>query len=311
MGKIVYGIDVGGTSIKFGLFNSEGVRLITKFEKDTPKTNQQTSVLECIFNTIQETNQLYGYSELDIEGIGLAVPCPVKDGIVNSCANVKWENMNIKKELAAKFSNQVHVVVSNDANIAAYGENASLEIPFRNAIVITLGTGVGSGIILNGEILEGSTGMGGEIGHTHVYDGPIETCGCGAKGCLEQMCASKGMTNYALELSEEMSTSINLNQITIKDIFEAAKLGDKLCLKVVDRAAEYLGKAASVVALTIDPDAFIIGGGISKAGQYFLDKIKNAYQKYARFSTGNKPFLLAKTGNDAGIIGAAHYAIKK
>ena len=299
MGKVAYGIDIGGTSIKFGLFNSEGVRLITKFERDTPKTNQQTTVLERVYQTIVETNKLYGYNEEDIDGIGLAVPCPVKNGVVNACANIKWKNIDIRQKLADKFDNRIHVVVSNDANIAAYGENASLEIPFHNAIVITLGTGVGSGIILNGEILEGSTGMGGEVGHMHIYDGPIETCGCGAKGCLEQMCAAKGMTSYALDLSKEMTTSINLDQVTVKDIFEAAKLGDSLCLKVVDRAADYLGKAASIIALTIDPDAFIIGGGISKAGHFFLSKIQKAYQQYARFSTGNKPFLLAKTGNDA------------
>jgi glucokinase len=310
MKKYVYGIDVGGTNVKFGLFQTDNMTLLEKFERKTPTLNQRESVFKLIYDTILSTNKQYGFELSDLEGIGLAVPCPVRNGYVSACANVGWNDINIKNIMESMFHNELRILVSNDANLAAYGENESLDSPYKNAVLITLGTGVGGGIILNGEILEGSTGMGGEIGHTHVYDGPIETCGCGKKGCLEQMCASKGMLNYAKELSHSMETSIQIEDMNIKDIFDAAKQGDQLGLKVVERAAEYLGRSASIVALTIDPDVFIIGGGISKAGQFFIDLVKKAYEKYARFSTNQIPFILAKTGNDAGIIGAAYYTIK-
>lgn len=311
MSKFVYGVDVGGTNIKFGLFLLPNMELVMKKQIKTPTKNQKYEIFSHIEATISSINRSKGIRYEDVKGIGVAIPCPVKDGVVKKCPNLDWDKMDIIKELQKVFSKRVEVFVSNDATLAAFGENTTLEIPYENAVFYTLGTGVGGGIIVNGEIIEGGTGLGGEIGHMKVFEGGGIACGCGAQGCLEQICGKSGIISYAKKLAEHEETTIDLNNINVKMIFDAAKSGDSVALKTVDRVAEHIAISASILAVVIDPNVFIIGGGVSKAGEFLIEKIVEKYQKYARFSTSKTPFISARTGNDAGFIGAAHLANNK
>jgi glucokinase len=310
MNEYVYGIDIGGTNIKLGLFTLPGMQIIAVKEIETPRQNQETSIFERIGSVISEMNQENEIDFKQVKGVGAAVPCPVKNGHVDKCPNLKWNKLDIIFAFNKVLPDHVRVAVSNDATLAAYGENQVLEKPFKNAVFYTLGTGVGGGIIINGEILEGATGLGGEIGHMRVFDEATETCGCGSQGCLEQICGTSGIINYAKELSLSSTSSIDFKNISVKSVFDAAKAGDKVGLQVINRVAEYIAISASIIAVILDPDVFIIGGGVSKAGSFLVDLISHHYQNHARFSSYKIPFLLATTGNDAGIIGAA-YLIRK
>lgn len=309
MKKIIVGVDVGGTNIKIGLFSPTEMQIIDKTEYKTPKNNQSQEVIKSIKKKVDFLITKNGYSYSDLLGIGAALPCIVKEGYVFSCPNIGLENIHFENELIKIFPDII-VRVLNDATLAALGENESLDEPYNNAVMFTMGTGIGGGIIINGEIYEGTSGFGGEIGHIKVHDEDISLCGCGSKGCLEQICGMKGIIDYTLKMAEEIDTMIDLEKINVKRIFDAAKLGDKLGIMAIDRVSKYMGISAAIIGTIIDPEVFIIGGGISKAGDFLLNKIVNEYKKVARFSMGNTPFIIAKTGNDAGIIGAAYY-IKK
>lgn len=310
MKQYIYGIDIGGTNIKLGLFDKDTLKLIQTSEIKTPLERQEIAIFEHIAKEISEINLKQQLTWDDIDGIGLAVPCPVKNGFVQKCPNLNWQTMDIAKTMALFLPEHVAVNVSNDATLAALGENNSLEHPFKNAILFTLGTGVGGGVIVDGKILEGGTGLGGEIGHIPI---PIETdelCGCGSKGCLEQVCGTKAMFKKTKALAKHQPTSINLDHLSVKAIFDAAKQGDSVGLEVVHGVAKAIAYSASILSVVLDPEVFILGGGVSKAGQFLVDLIEQYYQPYARFHTGSVPFILAKTGNNAGMIGAAHYLKK-
>jgi len=282
------------------------MKIIAIKETDTPKFNQETSIFERIKTVITDLNKENGIEYSQIKGVGAAVPCPVKNGHVDKCPNLNWNKLDIIYAFNKVLPEHVRIAVSNDATLAAYGENKVLEKPYRNAVFYTLGTGVGGGVIINGEILEGATGLGGEIGHMRVFEGATETCGCGSKGCLEQICGTSGILYYAKELSKSSKSTIDFENLSVKAVFDAAKTGDKIGIQVIDRVAEYIAISASIIAVILDPDVFIIGGGVSKAGNFLIDLITQHYQNHARFTSYKIPFLLAKTGNDAGIIGAAY-----
>lgn len=306
--KYVIGIDVGGTNIKMGIFSVEPFNLLDKVEFKTPKENQKLSIfndIETYINKIVEKNKI---TLVDVIGVGLAVPCPVKDGYVSLCPNVNWKEINIIDSLRIKLPNHIHIVVSNDANIAAYGENYSLDHPHNNAILYTFGTGVGGGIILNGKIVEGRTGSGGEIGHMPIFE-TDEVCGCGKKGCLEQKSGTNAILKMAQEYAKKHPTVLNIDNLTVKDVFDSAKKNDVVGLMVLNEVSKYIALSMSILAVTLDPDVFIIGGGIAKAGDILVKKISENYKKFARFGTYDIQIMLAKTGNDAGIIGAARYAL--
>jgi len=306
--EYAFGIDVGGTNIKVGLFEVLTFDMIDKRETSTPKDNHRESIFSDVKKIMDDMMVDNGLSYDQIQGVGFAVPCPVKDGFVKQCANLDWSNLDVIEAMKQRLPKHVHIVVSNDANIAAFGENHMLETPLRNAIFYTLGTGVGGGIIINGEIVEGRTGSGGEIGHMPIFETDV-VCGCGKTGCLEQVCGTKAILGYARELSLTHKTSIDFSDFTVKSVFDAAKRNDEVGLMVLDRVAKYMALSASMLAISLDPEIFIIGGGIAKAGQILIDYIVKHYKTYARFGTIDVPFVLAKTGNDAGIIGAAKYAI--
>jgi glucokinase len=305
MSKYVYGIDVGGTSIKMGLFDVDSMDIIKDFEVETPKTNHKKSIFETIYNSIVSNNEALNISMDDILGVGIDVPCPVKKGYVNNCANLNLKDTDLIASMKEYLPDHIELIAANDATIAAFGENASLKKPHDNAVLITLGTGVGGGVILDGMIVEGATGLGGEIGHIRVYDEEEKVCGCGSKGCLEQICGTAGILSYTRELLMDNVSILDINQLTVKAIFDAAKQGDDVAMNTVHRVAKYIGIAASILSIINEPDVFIIGGGVSKAGKYFIDLIEKYYKENARFTTGEIPFKLAMTGNQAGIIGSA------
>lgn len=304
MDQYIFGIDIGGTNIKLGLFKHESLMLVHKIEISTPKINQRQSIFDVIVDSIEVILSEQNVSWDSIHGIGLAVPCPVTKGYIGKCPNLSWEQMDVVEEFRVLVPSHVSVSVANDANAAALGEHGSKQ-QFGSTCLFTLGTGIGGGIVVGGVILEGSTGLGGEIGHMHIDDGITETCGCGSRGCLEQVCGTKGILNETTRLAHLKPTSIDLKNLTVKAVFDAAKKNDQVGFEVVDKVAKYIAKAASIISVIVDPDAFIIGGGVSKSGEFLIELIKKHYQKFARFASGSKPFLLAEKGNDAGFIGAA------
>lgn len=308
MKKYIYGVDVGGTNIKIGLFSISSKKMIFKTEIETPKNNQQESILTAIVDKLKTINSSQGISMDDVNGLGVTVPCPIKDGFVSNCANIDMCNINLIDELNDLLPKHIIIKVGNDATLAAVGENNSLKKPYENAVLITLGTGVGGGIIINSKIIEGKSGFGGEIGHIKVFD-TNKTCGCGKKGCLEQICGSNAIIEYTKELLlKEKSELLGIN-FTVKDIFDAAKKDDRVALETTNRVAKYLALAMANIAVTIEPEVFIIGGGVSKAGDFLLNLIKKQYREIARFSTGDIPIILATTGNDAGMIGAFYLTL--
>ncbi len=308
MTQYIYGVDVGGTFIKIGLFSNEDSSIILKSEIPTPKDNHVKSIFESILLEIERMNAVNEISMEEVFGIGLAVPCPTKNGYISTCANLDFCEFDLVGNFKKILPEHITIKVGNDATLAALGENNSLDNPFESAVLFTLGTGVGGGIIINSQIIEGKTGLGGEVGHIKVFE-TEEACGCGAKGCLEQVCGTKGILSFAKH-QKELHDSIIPEQFSVKDVFDAAKKGDQAGLNTVHRVSEYLAIAAVNLAITIEPDVFIIGGGISKAGDFLLNLVTKYFKKHSRFNTGDIPFILASTGNDAGMLGAYFYVLK-
>ena len=243
----------------------------------------------------------------DICGIGVGVPAPVdKNGAIERAANVGWQAKNIKKELEelTGFS----CVIGNDANVAALGEMwKGAGEGEKDLIMVTLGTGVGGGIIIDGRAVGGAHGAGGEIGHMTVRTDETEACGCGRKGCLEQYASATGLVRLAKRYFENNAKESILQgkEITAKEIFDAAKAGDEAALLITEEFGAYLGQALVNLAATVDPAVFVIGGGVSKAGNILLDIVKKYFYEHAFYGNQKTRITLATLGNDAGIYGAA------
>lgn len=307
MAKYVFGVDVGGTSVKMGLFDIEG-NVLEKWEIPTRTENCGEKILPDIAANIQEKMGQKSIAKEDVAGVGIGVPGPVeKNGIVHRAVNLGWEEMNMKEELT-KLLGGMRVEGGNDANVAALGEMwKGGGQGHKNLVAVTLGTGVGGGIIINGEIMTGATGAGGEIGHIHVEDNEKEACGCGNYGCLEEYASATGITrlaNRALQASDKDSV-LRKGEVTAKAVFDAVKAGDELAIEVAKQFGEYLGKGLGVIAGIINPEIFVIGGGVSKAGEVLFEYIKPSFERTAFHGSKNVIFALATLGNDAGIYGAA------
>ncbi len=304
--KYCFGVDVGGTTVKLGLFTIEG-KLIDKWEIKTITENEGECILTDIANTIKdkisEKHLLVG----QICGIGVGVPAPVdKNGAIERAANIGWKEKNIKKELEELTG--LFCVVGNDANVAALGEMwKGAGEGEKDLVMITLGTGVGGGIIIDGHPINGAHGAGGEIGHITVRDDEVEVCGCGRKGCLEQYASATGIVHLASVYFEKNTKDSILNnkKITAKDVFDAAKAGDVAALEITEEFGYYLGQALVNLAAIIDPAIFVIGGGVSKAGNILLDIVKKYFYEHVFYGNHNTKIALATLGNDAGIYGAA------
>ena len=313
MKKYCFGIDVGGTTVKMGLFTTEG-ELLDKWEIPTRKEDGGAYILNDVAASVEAKLAEKNIAKEDVAGAGIGVPGPTLDtGYVSICVNLGWKDKNPANELSELLS--IPVKAGNDANVAALGEmwKGGGE-GYLDVVLLTLGTGVGGGIIINGEIAPSHRGVGGELGHITVNPDEEATCNCGNHGCLEQYASATGVVRIAKKLlaaSKEESSLRTLETVTAKDVFDAAKAGDHLAVEADEVLGKYLGLVVANVALTVDPDVFVIGGGVSKAGQVLIDVITKYYHKFAKIIGDNKAkVVLAKLGNDAGIYGAARMVLK-
>ena len=306
MSQYVFGVDIGGTTVKLGLFDTEG-NLLDKWEIPTRTEESGSYILPDIAKDIQQKIEEKQISKEMVVGVGVGAPGPIDNqGVVHRAVNLGWGVFSIKDTLEEIL--KVPVMAGNDANVAALGEmwkgggQGSSDL-----IVVTLGTGVGGGIIVDGKILTGATGAGGEIGHIHVEDNESETCGCGNMGCLEQYASATGVTRLAnRKLKEsEKESSLRGGEVSAKTVFDAVKAGDALAIEVAEEFGKYLGNCLAAIAGVVNPEAIVLGGGVSKAGEILINYIKPYYEKNVFHGSRNVKFSLATLGNDAGIYGAA------
>ena len=309
MDRFCFGVDLGGTTVKIGLFTVEGI-LQEKWEIPTRTENQGAAILGDIAASVQNKIEERHLAKEQVTGIGIGVPGPVVDeNLVQGCVNLGWGYVCVADELSALTG--LKVKAANDANVAALGEQwQGGGKGFQNIVMFTLGTGVGGGIIQNGQIISGANGAAGEIGHMVIVepDEVVGTCGCGHRGCLEQIASATGIVNLAvkrLEETDEASTLRNISPLTAKDVLDAAKAGDALAVQVAEQMMKALGRAAAYIACVVNPDVFVIGGGVSRAGEYLIEGISRYYQEYAFHASTETKFVLASLGNDAGMTGAA------
>lgn len=314
MSKYVFGVDVGGTTVKLGFFDVSG-KLIDKWEIPTRTENGGENILPDIAKSIQEKMEEQHVTKADVAGVGLGAPGPIDvQGNIYGAVNLGWGTFNISDTLSALVD--MPAKAGNDANVAALGEAwQGGGQGCRNLVAVTLGTGVGGGIIVNGEILTGALGAGGEIGHIHVEDDETEACGCGNKGCLEEYTSATGIVRLAkraLAASDEPSVLRNkpAEIISAKTVFDAVKSGDALAIKIAEQFGEYLGKGLAVIAGVVNPEIFVIGGGVSRAGDVLFEYIKPSFERTVFKRCRNVRFALATLGNDAGIYGAAKLVLE-
>lgn len=306
MKKYCFGVDIGGTTVKIGLFDGTG-NVLDKWEIPTRTNEGGKDILPDIANALTDKLEERQIPREEVAGVGLGAPGPIdKNGIVHKAVNLGWGVFSIKDTLEGLCG--LPVCAGNDANVAALGEMwKGGGQGYRNLVLVTLGTGVGGGVIVNGEILSGSIGAGGEIGHIHIQDGEKDVCGCGNHGCLEQYASATGVVRLAkrrLESTEEGSV-LRREEISAKAVFDAVKAGDKVAVQIAEEFGEYLGKGLAAVATVVNPEAFVIGGGVSKAGEILFSFIEKNYKKYVFHGSRDAVFRLATLGNDAGIYGAA------
>lgn len=306
MKKYGFGVDVGGTTVKMGFFETDG-RLIDKWEVRTDTEGGGKNILSDIAQSIDNKLAQEGISKNDVQGIGIGVPGPVtSDGVVHGCVNLGWGTVDVAEQL--KGMTGLDVSVGNDANVAALGEMWQGGAKgSRDVIMVTLGTGVGGGIIVDGKVVAGFNGAGGEIGHITVNSDEIEPCNCGQYGCLEQYTSATGIVRMAKRKLAKTSDETALrgySELTAKDIFDEAKNGDAVASDLVDELGQILGSALSNMACVVNPEIIVIGGGVSKAGQILIDTIQRHFQETSFHACRDTRFELATLGNDAGIFGS-------
>lgn len=305
MKKYGFGIDVGGTTVKVGFFETSG-KLLDKWEIKTNTANGGETILPDIAKTVEAKLSKEGISKDDVQGIGIGVPGPiVNESVVTICVNLGWKNVDVAGTLSGLTG--LPVKVGNDANVAALGETWQGGAKgSSNVVMVTLGTGVGGGIIVDGKIVAGANGAGGEIGHLNVCEDEHEACNCGQHGCLEQYASATGVVRMAKRKLAKISGETSLHKyddLTAKDVFDEAKAGDKVALEIVDEVCEILGKALGKIACVVNPEVFVIGGGVSKAGKILIDTVQKYYVPNTFSSCQGARFELASLGNDAGMYG--------
>ena len=311
--KYAFGVDIGGTAVKIGLFTTTG-KLLKSTEIPTDTTSNGENILPDIAKALRENLKTLESSFEEIEGIGMGVPGPVlNDGTVNKCVNLGWGVINAA-DIMSSLCDGVSVKCGNDANVAALGEMwQGGGRGYQNMVMVTLGTAVGGGVVINGQIVSGAFGAGGEIGHIRVRDDEEDSCGCGKHGCLEQYASANGLVRVAKKLlaSDNRQTVLrDAEVITSKVIFDAAKNGDAVSTELVETMGSYLGRALSYISCVVDPEAFVIGGGVSRAGDILIDTIRKYYRENAFHASRNTAFALAELENEAGMYGAVKLILK-
>lgn len=309
--KYAVGVDLGGTTVKIGIF-TEDAKVVSKWEIKTRKKENGSFILPDIADSVLENLSKNGIDRADVKGLGIGVPGAVQpDGSVHSCVNLGWGHVHVKNEMEKLTGFPVYP--GNDANIAALGEAwQGGGKGCSNTVMVTLGTGVGGGIIVNGKIVVGTSGFGGEIGHMKMNMHETECCGCGKKGCLEQYASATGIARMAKRMlaeTKEETVLAGKKFVSAKDVFDAAKDGDKVALQIVEEVSGILALGLSYIGCVCDPEAFIIGGGVSKAGSILTDAIERHYVDNVFGELKKVKFVLATLGNDAGIYGGAKLAL--
>lgn len=306
MSKYVFGVDVGGTTVKLGFFDREGT-LLEKWEIPTRTEDSGSHILPDVAESIQKKIAEKQLSPADVVGVGIGAPGPIDNkGVVYKAVNLGWNVFSVKEKLEEYL--KLPVMAGNDANVAALGEMwKGGGLGSSNLIMVTLGTGVGGGIIVDGKILTGFTGAGGEIGHIHVEDTETEVCGCGNKGCLEQYASATGVARLANRMLARSGKDSILRggRISARTVFDAVKAKDELAMEVADEFGRYLGNGLAAIACVVNPEVIVIGGGVSNAGEILMDYICPYYEKSVFHGSRGVKFSLATLGNDAGIYGAA------
>lgn len=312
MEKWLVGIDLGGTTIKMAFVNFEG-EIQNKWEIRTDTSNNGENIINDITNAINEKLVEIGKDKDDLVGIGIGAPGPINalSGSVFEAVNLGWKDYPLQEKLSA--ASQLPVFIENDANIAALGEMwKGAGAGAKDLVCITLGTGVGGGVIVNGSLVQGASGAAGEIGHTQVVLHNGYDCNCGKAGCLETVASATGIVRVAMEEIKEHSDSSlhhifeTTGLISAKDVAACASEGDAYALKVWDQVCNYLGFSLANAANLLNPEKIVIGGGVSKAGSVLLDSVRHYFEKYAFVRVRKSTFLtIATLGNDAGVIGAA------
>ena len=304
--KYGFGIDLGGTTVKLARFDMAG-NLLCKWEIPTDRRENGKNILPDIAKAIHDHLTSEGIAPADVIGLGIGVPGAVlPDGTVNKCINLGWGVFNIQKELETLTG--FPVAAGNDATVAALGECwKGGGAGFPTLVFATLGTGVGGGIVVDGKVIHGVHGAGGEIGHLVLNREETEPCGCGKYGCVEQYCSATGIVRLAkkhLAASQNASCLRDLEELTCKDIFDAAKAGDEAAAEIAEQYFRYLGEFLANVCCVIDPEVIVLGGGVSKAGAFLTEGVKKYYRQYVFHATRDIEIKLAELGNDAGAFGA-------
>ena len=305
MKQYAFGVDVGGTTCKIGFFETNGT-ILDKWEIKTNTENNGDSILSDIAQAVDNKLAQEGISKSDVQGIGIGMPGPVNgEGTVFRCVNLGWGVLNVAEALGELTG--LNVKVGNDANVAALGEAwKGGAAGSTDVVMVTLGTGVGGGIIVNGQMVTGHNGAGGEIGHITVSKSEIEPCNCGQYGCLEQYASATGIVRVArrkLAKSQEETVLRTNENLTAKDIFDAAKAGDDIAIQLVDEVCGILGGALSNISAVVNPEVIVIGGGVSKAGSILIENVQKHFIETSFHACRDTKFALAKLGNDAGMYG--------
>ena len=314
MKEYAFGIDLGGTTAKVGLFTTAG-ELLEKWEVPTDTSHAGEHILANLAAAIRGKMEEKSLSAQQVEGVGVGVPGPVLDSRIVPivCANLGgWGDRNVAEDLSALLDG-LPVLVGNDANVAALGEIwMGAAKGCRNAVMVTLGTGVGGGVIVNGKVIDGVHGAGGEIGHITVNPHETAVCGCGKRGCLEQYSSATGVVRCMKKLLEEDPDTpcvLRGTDFAAKDVFDAARSGDVLAAREVDQMTATLGMALANIAAVVDPEMFLIGGGVARAGAVLFDPLTAHYRDTAFRSCRDIPIKAASLGNDAGIYGAVRLIV--
>ena len=304
--KYGFGVDLGGTTVKIAYFDENGT-MMDKWEIPTRTENNGEMILPDIAASIREYLDKNHVANGDILGIGIGVPGPVDaEGVVNKCVNLGWGVFNINETLGELTG--FTVKAGNDAVVAAVGESwKGGGQGCKDLVLVTLGTGVGGGIIVGGNVLAGAHGAGGEIGHLPLNPDETDVCGCGNRGCAEQYFSATGVVRVAkkyLAANEIPSTLREIENLTCKDVFDAGKAGDAAALAILEQVYEYMGRFLAAVCCVTNPEVVVVGGGVSKAGQTLLDGARKYFDRYVFHGCKNVRFVLAQLGNDAGAYGA-------
>lgn len=307
--KYVFGVDIGGTTVKLGFFDESG-KLLEKWEIPTDKTDGGKNIVPDVCASIKGRMSEKNITASDVLGVGVGAPGAVDDNgvMTGGAVNLGWGVLNLR-ELMEKELDGVKVVAANDANVAAFGEMTSGGGKgYKNVVAVTLGTGVGGGIILGGKLLAGWSGAAGEIGHMKVDDEETEKCNCGHTGCLEQFASATGIARLArkrLAEDDEPSVLRTADPLDAKAVFDAVKEGDEVAIDVAKKFGKYLGKGLANVADVVNPEIFVIGGGVSKAGDILIKYVEPEFRETVFPPCRGAKFALATLGNDAGIYGCA------